>query len=95
MDFYESNSDQDDICYLIALDLEDKELAASQLTLQHGRDVITDDFHPPHKITKIFDEVRGWSDYNLTLSFPPNEFVTKIETKIYIVSNGEGPEDSR
>ena len=95
MKFHDSNRDRNDICFLIRLELEDKEMAASQLRIQHERDVITDDFHPPTEITQIFDEVRGWSAYNLTLSFPPNEFVTKMETKIYAVTDGEGPEDSR
>ena len=95
MGFHDSNLDRDDICFLIRLELEDKEMAASQLRIQHVKEVITNDFHPPTKITQIFDETRGWSDYNLTLSFPPNEFLTKMETKIYAVTDGEGPEDSR
>ena len=96
MEFHDSNLDRDDICYLIRLELENKEMAASQLRIQHKRDVKTDDFHPPTKINAtIFDEVRGWSDYNLTLYFPPNEFLTKMETKMYAVTDGEGTKDSR
>ena len=91
MDFYESNIQRDNICFLIKLDIEDKTKASSQIRVQHNRDVITDDFHPPPNITDPIEESRGHSDYNLTLSIPPNEFVVKVETKIYYAEKEQKP----
>ena len=103
MDFYESNSDRDNICFLIKLDLEEEikllvniTQPTSSIQVQNSSDVITDDFHPPPNINfPPIDEVRGYDDYNLTLTFPPNPFVIKVETKIYALSDLEGPKDAR
>ena len=97
MDFYKSNSAADNICFLIKLDVvpENKTMSSSEIRVQASRDVIATDFHPPPKINSTIDEARGYSDYNLTLNFTQNPFVTMVETNIYAVSDGEGPKDAR
>ena len=93
-DFYESNKDRKEKCFLVQLGTEDANATASQISIYENGKVETTDFILPEKlfIKGIKDYVRGWDSYNMTIHWEEaNTFVTHcvVEMTFLIAKPGD------
>ena len=87
MSFYENNKE---LCFLIKLDDENKNMTASQIAVYQNGDIETLDFYPPEKllIKNIKDDSRGFDSYNITVTWEKaNHFVKGCAVQIFRSEN--------
>ena len=87
MSFYENNKE---LCFLIKLDDENKNMTASQIAVYQNGDIETLDFYPPEKllIKNIKDDSRGYDSYNITVTWEKaNHFVKRCAVQIFRSEN--------
>ena len=101
LELHDNNPDEN-TCYLIKLDFEDITKPATELSILEEGLIKAKDFIPPNLIeSNNIREMRGWDSakgcyYEINVKWQqPNQFITKIEAKIWNKSMGEGKENAQ
>ena len=72
----------------LVLDKESDTTPAQLSVLKNGEEVIPN-FIPPPKVSSITRQERGWQNHKFEIEWPQNDFVTKVQTKYWILSEGQ------
>ena len=101
LEFHDNNPDEN-TCYLIKLDSQNVTKPHTQLSILEEAEYKVEEFVPPNIIEiKNIREMRGWDSakgcyYQITVNWEnPNQFIRKINAKIWVKSMGEGPENAQ
>jgi hypothetical protein len=101
LELHDNNPDEN-TCYLIKLDFEDITKPATEISILEEGLTKAKDFVPPNLIeNNDIREMRGWDSakgcyYEIKIKWQqPNQFITKIEAKIWNKSVGEGKENAQ
>merc|ERR550534_1212101 len=77
----------------LVLDLESDTSPAQLSVLKNGNEQIAN-FIPPPQVSLISRQERGWKNHKFVIEWPANDFVTKVETKFWILSEGQSKDQA-